>query len=206
MNVCFGFKRENDGFPDKSGICLSRKGFNDCVKSEEWDDENEGELTPRRFKSFLRAQGWLKTYENLLINPEEAAKIEKENENELDFDLLQDYLTTFHCLIPVKYSDWEGEMAVRHWLEMLRLSRIPTMSFAEIQRQKKTLYSCNCSTYMHYMMCVHAFCTMKACGAITGWPKTMDPTPIVNLIPKRKAAGRPNSATKKGKRHSLNHD
>jgi len=201
MNIQFKLRPAGEyEVPIGSVMILSRKGERDCLGDEDWLQRSSEKATPRDFTVFLRKAEWVDHFKMILHDPDGAVA-----SLDLSFASLHDYLKTFYVISPIKHDPDDltcsVNLAIRHWLEMLKLSKMPVLSFDQIMDRDPMdgLVSCTCGTYFHYMICTHTFCILKRNGIITDWINTLDPTPMrkkTGSMKKKMGAGKKSSLSK----------
>lgn len=174
---------------------LSDHGI-DRIKSEMRSDDNDdddNDYDPDDINDVVsymnKESSWAHIIETIIRKPEHVGIV-----TPIDFDLLHEWCISFHVFIPIKIRPTDDSMspiyrAVSHWCEMMRLSRITTLTVKEIATRKGRdgMVACTCEMYMHYLICKHTLLLYLHSGIVTNLPKLG--TPMLSKGRKRKAHG-----------------
>jgi hypothetical protein len=187
--------------PPGSILILSRKGEKDAQDHSKWQQHKDILSTRDYHHFFSKDVNWVNHFKMIIRTPEKAVE-----ELELSLDEIHDYLKTFHIVRPIQHDKRNKSStintAIGHFLEFMKVSGIPTITCESLMTRDKNdgLVACTCSTYLHYVMCIHSFCILKKRGIIKGWIPTLDPTPMA------KRGGHSKKAMGSGKSALLNSD
>jgi hypothetical protein len=183
LNLHFAFRSHAHSIPSGSFIILSRKGETDARSHPNWD-QNDNKVTTRDYERFLSNKvEWVEHFKRIIKTPLQVVE-----ELDLDLEEVHDYLNTFHIIRPIIHDTGEKgatvNMAIAHFLELMKVSGIPTESVDDVllRDKRKGLVACTCATYLHYIVCIHTFCILKKRCVVTGWIPThgLDPTSLAH--------------------------
>jgi hypothetical protein len=125
-------------------------------------------------KGFFRAQGedgtdsWISTYLKLHKQPVEYVAARKKADELWDFDTLVMWCEAFNSMKDLPDGQFKIEQVMR-----LRNGKCGIDEGRILA--KDGLCSCNCSRYMHYVVCEHVLADAMLKGSVTAYPPNFDP-------------------------------
>jgi hypothetical protein len=204
LSVTFNFASIQDDIPHGSFVILSRRGEMDCKNHEKWTASKD-QPSPDDFLKFLNGRNqivsWVDDYKDIIRQRPTLKKLLLDQK--CAFDTLDDYLRTFHVIVPIRHdkknSNKPVNAAIKHWLEMMSVTDLPVVAFDDLLKRNADdgLVACNCRSYFHYGICTHTFCILTQRNIITGYIPTLDPTPLAKRGLQDKKMGSGKSASLK---------
>lgn len=185
-------------FPGGSYLFPSYNCLKD-IKEMGSDSDLGTPKTPTDVIKWLKQEGWIKTYFNMVLKGKEKMPEQAWSDSfDCYFDFMVEYLGTFHVVRPVSTSNPDIRREIEPYLLLLKENDLDPISYEELceRESDKGLVTCDCRLFLHYGWCVHVAAVLMQRGIVRKYPTYMDPTPLDHHVNKKlkRPPGRPRNA------------